>query len=199
VVDPQRRLIAVGGAPEREVARARHELARGASDAAYAASCRALAGDDPSLHPRTAVEAHTLGAVAATRSGRDGEAAERLGAALDLAASSGVRAPLLDHRVALAALLDRVASDADPAGEVVEVLDHLRRAPGGGAAPVEPLTDREAAVLRHLPTLMSNAEIAEGLHLSINTVKTHLKAVYRKLGVDGRRAAVLRARELELI
>ena len=35
--------------------------------------------------------------------------------------------------------------------------------------------------------------------MSVNTVKTHLKAVYRKLGVDGRRAAVLRARELELI
>ena len=199
VVDHQRRLVAVGGAPEREVARARHELARGAPEAAHAASCRALAGDDRSVHPRTAVEAHTLGAVAATRSGRDGEAAERLGAALDLAAGSGVRAPLLDHRVALAGLFDRVGSEADLAGSAVEVLDHVRRAPRGGAAPAEPLTDREAAVLRHLPTLMSNAEIAEGLHVSVNTVKTHLKAVYRKLGVDGRRAAVLRGRELELI
>jgi LuxR family maltose regulon positive regulatory protein len=46
---------------------------------------------------------------------------------------------------------------------------------------------------------MSNAEIAEGMHLSVNTVKTHLKAVYRKLGVEGRREAVLRGRELELL
>jgi LuxR family transcriptional regulator, maltose regulon positive regulatory protein len=64
---------------------------------------------------------------------------------------------------------------------------------------VENLTDRETAVLQYLPTLMSNAEIADGLHLSINTVKSHLKAVYRKLGVEGRRDAVLRGRELELI
>ena len=54
-------------------------------------------------------------------------------------------------------------------------------------------------ILNHLPTLMSNAEIAEALHLSVNTVKSHLKAIYRKLGVEGRRRAVLRAKELELM
>ena len=70
---------------------------------------------------------------------------------------------------------------------------------GRAMSPVEVLTDRETAVLQYLPTLMSNAEIAAGLHLSINTVKSHLKAVYRKLGVEGRRDAVLRGRELELI
>jgi LuxR family maltose regulon positive regulatory protein len=46
---------------------------------------------------------------------------------------------------------------------------------------------------------MSNAQIADGMNLSVNTVKSHLKAVYRKLGVDGRREAVLRGRELELL
>ena len=82
----------------------------------------------------------------------------------------------------------------------LELLDHLPtgRRPAGHD-PVEELTDRETAVLQYLPTLMSNAEIAQGLHLSINTVKSHLKAVYRKLGVEGRRDAVLRGRELELI
>jgi LuxR family maltose regulon positive regulatory protein len=79
----------------------------------------------------------------------------------------------------------------------VELLDRLRHAPAGPG--VESLTDRETAVLRFLPTLMSNAQIADGMNLSVNTVKSHLKAVYRKLGVDGRREAVLRGRELELL
>ena len=63
----------------------------------------------------------------------------------------------------------------------------------------EPLTERERAVLRFLATSMSNSEIADELCLSINTVKTHLAAIYRKLPARRRREAVLRARQLELI
>ena len=77
------------------------------------------------------------------------------------------------------------------------------RAPGDRAAPAaslpEPLTEREFAVLRFLATSMSNSEIADELCLSVNTVKTHLAAIYRKLPARQRREAVLRARELELI
>jgi LuxR family maltose regulon positive regulatory protein len=63
----------------------------------------------------------------------------------------------------------------------------------------EPLTQRELSILRLLATSMSNAEIAGELCLSVNTVKTHLAAIYRKLPASRRRDAVLRARELELI
>jgi LuxR family maltose regulon positive regulatory protein len=61
------------------------------------------------------------------------------------------------------------------------------------------LTDREQAVLRLMTTSMSTAEIAGELCLSVNTIKTHLAAIYRKLSVGRRREAVLRARELELL
>jgi LuxR family maltose regulon positive regulatory protein len=64
---------------------------------------------------------------------------------------------------------------------------------------IEPLTEQERTVLGFLPTLMSNREIAAALHLSVNTVKTHVKALYRKLAVDSRRNAVVRARQLELL
>jgi ATP/maltotriose-dependent transcriptional regulator MalT len=64
---------------------------------------------------------------------------------------------------------------------------------------IEPLTHQERATLALLPTLMSNEEIAAALHVSINTVKCHLKAVYRKLGVERRRDAVLRARHLGVL
>jgi LuxR family transcriptional regulator, maltose regulon positive regulatory protein len=63
----------------------------------------------------------------------------------------------------------------------------------------EPLTQRELTILRFLATSMSTAEIAGELCLSVNTVKTHIGAIYRKLPATRRREAVLRARELELI
>jgi LuxR family maltose regulon positive regulatory protein len=63
----------------------------------------------------------------------------------------------------------------------------------------EALTERETAVLRFLPTMMSNHEIAAELFVSVNTAKTHLRAIYRKLGATDRREAVQRARELQLL
>ena len=63
----------------------------------------------------------------------------------------------------------------------------------------EPLSEREQAILRYLPTMMSNHEIAGELFVSVNTVKTHLKAIYRKLDASGRREAVQRGRELGLM
>ena len=63
----------------------------------------------------------------------------------------------------------------------------------------EPLTQRELTILRFLATSMSTSEIADELCLSVNTVKTHLAAIYRKLPANRRREAVVRARELELL
>jgi LuxR family maltose regulon positive regulatory protein len=63
----------------------------------------------------------------------------------------------------------------------------------------DPLTEREHAVLRFLATNLSAAEIATEMCVSVNTVKTHVAAIYRKLAASRRREAVLRARELELL
>jgi LuxR family transcriptional regulator, maltose regulon positive regulatory protein len=64
---------------------------------------------------------------------------------------------------------------------------------------VEQFSNRERAVLRYLPSRLSNAEIASQLRISINTVKTHLKHIYRKLGVEGRRDAIIAAERLHLL
>jgi LuxR family maltose regulon positive regulatory protein len=64
---------------------------------------------------------------------------------------------------------------------------------------VEQLTEREIAVLRYLPTKMSQREIASELYVSFNTVKTHCTAIYRKLGADNRKAAVQAARDHQLL
>ena len=64
---------------------------------------------------------------------------------------------------------------------------------------VEPLTEREREVLRHASGLLSSAEIASELDITIHTVKTHLKNIHRKLATTRRGEAVRRARQLELI
>lgn len=64
---------------------------------------------------------------------------------------------------------------------------------------VEDLTERELAVLRYLPSRMSQREIANELYVSLNTVKTHCKAIYRKLGTGDRKAAVQAARDVGLL
>ena len=84
---------------------------------------------------------------------------------------------------------------------VADVLADLR--PGApradrAALNVE-LSERELEVLRYLPTMFNAGEIAEDLHVSVNTVKAHLRAIYRKLGVSRRQDAVGQAQKLRIL
>ena len=63
---------------------------------------------------------------------------------------------------------------------------------------IEPLSERELDVLRLLGTDLDGPDIARELVVSLNTVRTHTKNIYAKLGVNNRRAAVRRAREFDL-
>jgi LuxR family transcriptional regulator, maltose regulon positive regulatory protein len=74
-----------------------------------------------------------------------------------------------------------------------------RRRPVDRDTPADELTDRERAVLRLLPSELSQREIASTLYVSLNTVKTHARSIYRKLNVDTRDEAVARARELDVL
>jgi LuxR family maltose regulon positive regulatory protein len=71
----------------------------------------------------------------------------------------------------------------------------------GPAAPliVERLSGREREVLKHVAAMLSTAEIAAEMYISVNTVKTHLKSIYRKLSATHRGEAVRRARQLEML
>jgi LuxR family maltose regulon positive regulatory protein len=64
---------------------------------------------------------------------------------------------------------------------------------------IEPLSERELEVLRLLATDLSGPEIARELVVSLNTLHTHTKNIYSKLGVNNRRAAIHRAEELDLL
>ena len=71
----------------------------------------------------------------------------------------------------------------------------------GGSPPrlAEPLSRAETRVLRYLPTKLSAPEIADEMYLSVNTVKTHMRHLYDKLGAHRRHEAVEQARALGLL
>jgi LuxR family maltose regulon positive regulatory protein len=123
-----------------------------------------------------------------------------------LVARARLTTALGDHDGATAMLRDArraLARCQDPA-RLADLLTRAERAarprPDAGAAvPVEALSDRELAVLRLLPTDLSQREIAARLYVSFNTVKTHTRNIFRKLDVSTRPEAVRRGRALGLI
>jgi LuxR family maltose regulon positive regulatory protein len=64
---------------------------------------------------------------------------------------------------------------------------------------VPSLTDREVEVLHRLATMLTAADIAAELYVSVNTIKAHQRSIYAKLDVSSRRDAVLKGRELGII
>jgi LuxR family transcriptional regulator, maltose regulon positive regulatory protein len=153
----------------------------------------------------TRAEAWLLDALALDALADHEGAAGSLERALDLAEPAGLSRIIVGHGGAIGPLLRRHVrhGTAHPAmvGVAVETIERRGR-PARRPIPAvlaEPLSEREQAILGYLPSLMSNQEIAGALMISVNTVKTHLKAIYRKLDAPGRREAVQRARELALI
>ena len=143
---------------------------------------------------------HTL--IAADRD--QSAALQLLEDALLTAAPLGMRRPFLIEAAGLRTLLDqRIEAGTAVAAFAVDLLrrmsgQHDRPLPAP-ASLAEALTEREQVVLRYLASTLSNAEIAAELYLSVNTVKTHQRMIYRKLGADGRRDAVRRAKQLRLL
>jgi LuxR family maltose regulon positive regulatory protein len=72
-------------------------------------------------------------------------------------------------------------------------------APAGGPEVVQDLSDREMEVLRYLAEMLSTAEIAATMYISVNTVRTHIRSILRKLAVSRRNQAVRKARERGLL
>ena len=120
---------------------------------------------------------------------------------------AGVKARLGDRDAAEALLgsaREAASTCVDP-GRLTELVARaearlrLRPGPATAASYDEELSDREVAVLRLLRTDLNQREIGEALFVSFNTVKTHVKSIYRKLDVATRTDAVARARELDLL
>jgi len=149
----------------------------------------------------SAVSAWVLVALTADAQGHGGQAGEALQRALTLAEPERIRRPFqrLDgpRVLALAGRQQWLAEPRNAAGENVlaEITGELPVVPPAAL----PLSERELEVLQYLPTMLTAGEIAENLTISVNTVKAHMRSIYRKLGAGRRREAVVAARQLGLL
>ncbi len=147
------------------------------------------------------VQAWLLEAIARDALGEAGAARRALEHALHLAKPEGLLFPfLLDPAPGL---LDRHRRlGTAHAVLIAEILNAPSGSGADGGSPprlIEPLSESELRVLRYLPTKLSAPEIADQLYLSVNTVKTHMRHVYDKLGAHRRHEAVEQARAVGLL
>ena len=183
---------------------ARLELTLGEPGAALRAIAGFLADEREALTPVSRTEAWAIDAIARDAIHDEPGALRAIERALDLAEPRGYSNPILRQGAPVKSLLRRRIATGTAhrafAGNLLAVLEQdPTQRPSTGDPLLEPLSERELAVLRFLPTMMSNAEIAAEMFVSVNTVKTHLKHIYRKLDVSERRDAVRRGRELRLL
>jgi LuxR family maltose regulon positive regulatory protein len=160
----------------------------------------------PSAARRVRVEHGVLDAL--TVAGSDpARARDVLARTLALAEPAGFHRTFVAEGPPLWRLLESLPAHDRIADYCADLLDAAHRtvpAPGGSTrsvarqAPVDPLSDRELTVLRYLSSRLTCTEIARELYLSVNTVRSHVKAIYRKLGVKSRSQAVARGRALSL-
>jgi LuxR family transcriptional regulator, maltose regulon positive regulatory protein len=126
--------------------------------------------------------------------------------ATTLAEPEGYVRVFVGHGRPMASLLGRLAQQGKP-GDYVHRLVLACSEPASvssGAVPtqgrpVDPLSEREMDVLRLLGSELSGPDIARELLVSLNTLRTHTKSIYAKLGVNSRRAAVRQAAQLRLL
>ena len=122
--------------------------------------------------------------------------------ALTLAEPEGYLRIFVDEGAPMASLLRTAAKKGIAPGYVRRLLAAFARTDDRKPANlglIEPLSERELDVLRLLGTDLDGPDIARELTVSLNTVRTHTKNIYAKLGVNNRRAAVRRAEELHLL
>ena len=149
----------------------------------------------------SAVAAWVFIALTADAHGRVGQAGVALRRALTLAEPERIRRPFqhLDAQriFALAETQQWLAELRDAAGDnaLAEITGELPTVVPAAL----PLSEREMEVLQYLPTMLTAGEIAENLTISVNTVKAHMRSIYRKFGAGRRREAVVVARQLGLL
>ena len=192
---------------------ARLFLARSQRNPADGALCEAIGLLDRLLHAAEAgertgsvIEILALRSLAHQMQGDIPAALESLSRALTLAEPEGYARLFVDEGPAMAALLDRMQDAGGRLQEyTVRLLPAFGQQPGAHPASgirqplIEPLSERERDVLRLLRSDLDGPEIARALVIALNTLRTHTRNIYAKLGVSSRRAAVRRAQELDLL
>lgn len=180
-------------------------------DLAYAAVVASLDRDEveraakyledwpPEAAPFGTLERDISNALVAHRRGDTAGACALLDQVLRRTAREGTSRVYLDSGIVGLELLEEFGRRRAPTAHLDEVLRACRRSVRRPQPLIDRLSPRELEVLEYLPTRLSNAEIAATLFVSTNTVKTHVKHIYQKLGATDRDDAVRKARELGLL
>ena len=139
-------------------------------------------------------------------SGDRARAQRSLTSALRLAKRDQLRLPLLMERGWIGPVLQHAPAVAHAHRDLFTPAPSADQRPTAVAVPgqaatlvIEPLTTREREVLRNVSAMLNTTEIASQMYISVNTVKSHLKSIYRKLAAAHRGEAVRRAQQLGLI
>jgi LuxR family maltose regulon positive regulatory protein len=184
-------------------ARAAISLAEGSPAAALAAIEDVLNGKAAAVGYVTVVESLLLSALAHRDLGDQRAAIDAVERALALAEADRLVLPFaMIGSVELFEAIPR--HETAHAALLTDILDVMRGSSisaghESSLAVIEQLSPSELRVLRHLPTNLSRPEIASELSLSVNTVNTHIRNIYAKLGIQDRSSAVQRARDLRLL
>src|SRR4051794_16914937 len=180
------------------------------SGAASSSSMRIIHDRVPTLPTPTTLRAMSTSRYRSSRTRRSGSrlsayariSSRSPSSAAEAARRAGSGNPTAgEDRLAQAAAVLRECADPGPVVRdwFARELRARRESRGDVPSGLERLTERELAVLSLLPAPLSQRELAQSLYVSQNTMKTHVRAIYRKLGVDSRDEAVLRARSLGLL
>jgi LuxR family maltose regulon positive regulatory protein len=158
----------------------------------------------PDLPVDLQVEVWLLTAMGHLAHGRGDLARDALDRGLVLAAPERLRRPILEAPPRLRSFLRHDRSLARRHPWLIDTgAPHTRvPAPVAARSPqpiIEPLTDKEGEVLHYLAAHLSTEEIARSMYVSVNTVKTHVRGVLRKLAVSRRNEAVRRGHDLGLV
>jgi LuxR family maltose regulon positive regulatory protein len=197
---------------------ARLLLAQGKHEEASTLLKRLLKAAEAGGRGRTMIEVLALKALALRAQNDESEALTTLRRSLTLAEPEGYVRIFADEGAPMADLLRRVlkARKTEPPdiegdipleyiGKLLEALGAPVTAPtrvhvrGPAELVLDPITERELEVLKLLDSNLSNREIAASLFVSLATVKSHTKHLYRKLGVRARHEAIVRGKELGLL
>ena len=184
------------------LARYKSDRAGGSIDQAVGLLGRLLQAAEAGERQGSIIEILVLQSLALQVQGDIPAALVPLKRALMLAEPEGYVRRFVDEGAPMAALLEAASKHGGASNYVRQLLTAFGKAEDKmpiNQGLIEPLSERELDVLRLLGSDLDGPEIARQLIVSLNTVRTHTKNIYTKLGVNNRRAAVRRAEELDLL
>ena len=186
------------GVPPGEVATltATEHLSRGRFEAARHRIGPVLDGSAPCLLPTTLQQAWLVEALITAAAGQRARSHEALRAALDLAEDTGALRNFLD----VPGITELLDGEVGRFGRLDGLVDRIRAAARDRVDhAVVAMTPRELSLLNDLPAQLTLEEIAARHQVSINTIKTHVRSIYQKLGASSRRDAIASARRCGLL